>query len=142
MSNLSEEEIIKHIRERIDTCNGWGQCVFVIKEIQGLLDRYNNLKQIEKEHQKLNGELREELNREKEKNKELQNELLEKDLHIDGLKEDRRIAIEEIQEKNYVSKDKVIECLDDIIDYFDNPSIPDEDNQFLEKKKKELLEEE
>lgn len=65
---LSEEEIIKHIRERIDTCNGWGQCVFVIKEIQGLLDRYNNLKQIEKEHQKLNGELREELEKEKEKN--------------------------------------------------------------------------
>lgn len=44
-------------------------------------------------------------------------------------------------DENYVSKDKVIECLDDIIDYFDNPSISDEDNQFLEKKKKELLEE-
>lgn len=50
-----------------------------------------------------------ELGKEKERNEELEMRLLEKDLYIDGLKEDRRIAIEEIQEEYYISKDKIKE---------------------------------
>ena len=38
---------------------------------------------------------------------ELRNEVMEKELMIDGMKEDRRIAVEEIQEQYYVSKDKI-----------------------------------
>ena len=38
---------------------------------------------------------------------ELRNEVMEKELIIDGMKEDRRIAVEEIQEQYYVSKDKI-----------------------------------
>lgn len=50
---------------------------------------------------------------EKEKNEELEMRLLEKDLYIDGLKEDRRIAIEEIQEEYYISKDKIKEKIEE-----------------------------
>lgn len=38
---------------------------------------------------------------------ELKNEVMEKELIIDGMKEDRRIAVEEIQEQYYISKDKI-----------------------------------
>ena len=38
---------------------------------------------------------------------ELKNEVMEKELIIDGMKEDRRIAVEEIQEQYYVSNDKI-----------------------------------
>ena len=38
---------------------------------------------------------------------ELRNAVMEKELIIDGMKEDRRIAVEEIQEQYYVSKDKI-----------------------------------
>lgn len=42
---------------------------------------------------------------------ELRNEVMEKELIIDGMKEDRRIAVEEIQEQYYISKDKIKEIL-------------------------------
>ena len=38
---------------------------------------------------------------------ELKNEVMEKELIIVGMKEDRRIAVEEIQEQYYISKDKI-----------------------------------
>lgn len=41
--------------------------------------------------------------------KELEDEVMKKELLIDGMKEERRIAIEEIQEQYYVSKDKIKE---------------------------------
>ena len=37
---------------------------------------------------------------------ELRNEVMEKELMIDGMKEDRRIAVEEIQEQYFVSKEE------------------------------------
>ena len=37
---------------------------------------------------------------------ELTNEVMEKELIIDGMKEDRRIAVEEIQEQYFVSKEE------------------------------------
>lgn len=42
---------------------------------------------------------------------ELKNEIMEKELLIDGMKEDRRIAVEEIQEQYFISKDKIKEIL-------------------------------
>ena len=53
-------------------------------------------------------------NKEKEKNKKLEIELMEQELFIDGLKEDRRIAVEEIQEQYYVSKDKIREKIKEL----------------------------
>ncbi len=43
---------------------------------------------------------------------ELKNEIMEKELLIDGMKEDRRIAVEEIQEQYFISKDKIKEILE------------------------------
>lgn len=89
--------------------------------IQGLLDLYQAEKENNKELDRENQALYESINcddntmlaklyqKEKEKNKELEMQLLEKDLYIDGLKEDRRIAIKEIQEEYYISKDKIKE---------------------------------
>ena len=42
---------------------------------------------------------------------ELKNEIMEKELIIDGMKEDRRIAVEEIKEQYFISKDKIKEIL-------------------------------
>jgi len=47
---------------------------------------------------------------------ELKNEVMEKELIIDGMKEDRRIAVEEIQEQYYVSKDKIKEKIEEVKD--------------------------
>ena len=69
----------------------------------------------------------------------LEQELMEKELMIDGLKEDRRIAAEEIQEQYYISKDKVKIALQDIEDYFDRLNVPDEDIEFIQSIKNELL---
>lgn len=71
----------------------------------------------------------------------LEQELMEKELMIDGLKEDRRIAAEEIQEQYYISKDKVKIALQDIEDYFDRLNVPDEDIEFIQSIKNELLKE-
>lgn len=50
---------------------------------------------------------------------ELKNEIMEKELIIDGMKEDRRIAVEEIQEQYYVSKDKIKAKIEEIKKYKD-----------------------
>lgn len=65
------------------------------------------LKEIEKSHKEENGKLRVELEQEKARNEKLQYKIDEKELIIDGMKEDRRIAIEEIREEYYISKDKI-----------------------------------
>lgn len=61
-----------------------------------------------------------------EKNKELEMQLLEKDLYIDGLKEDRRIAIEEIQEEYYSSKDKIKEKIEEYEDILQSSIIKED----------------
>jgi hypothetical protein len=55
---------------------------------------------------------------------ELKNEVMEKELIIDGMKEDRRIAVEEIQEQYYISKDKIKAKIEEV-DKDENASIPD-----------------
>lgn len=101
MSKLSEEEIIKILKHVIEPADIEHMSFYEIYEnyvplpklneaIQGLLDLYQ---------------------KEKEKREKLEIKLMEQDLFIDGLKEDRRIAVEEIQEQYYVSKDKIRELL-------------------------------
>lgn len=97
---MSEEEIKDIIKDflelrEIHSTDGLRKSYLSIykEAIQGLLDLYN---------------------KEKEKNEELKMKLLEKDFHIDGLKEDRRIAIEEIQEQYFISKDKIKEKIEEI----------------------------
>ena len=43
---------------------------------------------------------------------------------------------------DYISKDKIKDCLDDIEDYFENVSVPYEDIEFIKEKRKDLLKEE
>jgi hypothetical protein len=43
---------------------------------------------------------------------------------------------------NYISKDKIKDCLEDIEDYFENVSVPKEDIEFIKEKRKDLLKEE
>lgn len=44
-------------------------------------------------------------------------------------------------DENYIPKQKVKEALDDIYDYFERLNGPDEDIEYIESKRKELLEE-
>ena len=48
----------------------------------------------------------------------------------------------EITFKNFVSKDKIKDCLDDIENYFENVSVPYEDIEFIKEKRNDLLKEE
>ena len=49
----------------------------------------------------------------------------------------RKILAEE-----YIHKDKIKDCLEDIEDYFENVSVPKEDIEFIKEKRKDLLKEE
>lgn len=79
----------------------------ILNLIENQQKELNNIKKIEKSHQEENGKLRVELEQEKARNEKLQYKIDEKELIIDGMKEDRRIAIEEIREEYYISKDKI-----------------------------------
>lgn len=56
---------------------------------------------------------------------------LEKDLLIDGFKEERRIAIEEIREENFISKDKIKEKIEELKGFI-NDCIISEKGKFCE----------
>ena len=110
---MSEEEIIQEIRDNITDNEGKYMLCDALEDIiknnnkkydiqiivSGLLDLYKA---------------------EKEKNKKIEEKIMQQDLMIDGLKENRRIAVEEIQEQYYVSKDKIKEIIDkiDAEDYY------------------------
>ena len=53
------------------------------------------------------------IEKQKKEIEELKMKLWKKELIIDGMKEDRRIAVEEIQEQYYVSKDKIREKIEE-----------------------------
>lgn len=93
-----------------------------INAIEHLLSDYTRQKQINKEHQKINGELR-------EKVKELEEENLI-----------QRKQIMSIFDRGYISKQVVKEGLEDIEDYFDRLNGPDEDIEYIKQIKQELLE--
>lgn len=94
----------------------------LIEKQQAELDSYNNLKQIEQEHKKINGELREELKRERETSHFLQSQLDIANANIIHLK----IAKEESEEllENSVSKDKIREKIEEVKS-LENASIAD-----------------
>lgn len=139
MNKLSEE-IIKNANEMIYNAECWIDdeeytgaeerewAEFEKKTIKGLLDLYN---------------------KEKEKNKKLEDELMEKELIIDGMKEDRRIAIEEIQEHYFISKNKIREKIEEKLNCYksyEGLEIYKKDNYkeiviLLEQLKQEILEE-
>lgn len=52
------------------------------------------------------------IEKQQKETEELKNEIMEKELIIDGMKEDRRIAVEEIKEQYFISKDKIKEILE------------------------------
>lgn len=54
-----------------------------------------------------------------------------------------KLAKEEVEEllECSISKQKVKDVLDDIYDYFERLNVPDEDIEYIESKRKELLEE-
>lgn len=103
---MSEEEIINNIRASIT----YNENIYLLCDsLEDIIK--NNNKQYD--IQLIVTGLLDLYNKEKEKNKELQIKLMEQDLFIDGLKEDRRIAVEEIQEQFFVSKDKLKKVADD-----------------------------
>ena len=133
-----------------------------------ILSDYTRQKQINEEHQKINGELRQSINTvEKEKadwikayqeEKDSQFELLKRiqelEEEIAMLKKASNIAkevnIEDVTYvinksckefmSNYIPKQAVIEALEDIKDYFDRLNGPDEDIEYIRQVKEELLE--
>lgn len=92
------------------------------KQLENQLKEYNEIKETFRKYCVMYNDtlydgcckMKDEIDELKEKNKELEMQLLEKDLHIDGLKEARRIAIEEIQEEYYISKDKIKEKIEEL----------------------------
>lgn len=96
MSNLSETE--KKVVENLKN------------EYKKMIDNENILFPLYKWQTKIVIELIDKLQKENEElkeNKELKNEVAEKELIIIGMKEDRRIAVEEVQEQYFISKDKI-----------------------------------
>ena len=93
-----------------------------IKENYVSKDSYTNLKQIEQEHKKINGELREELKKRKRNIAFLQSQLDIANANIIHLK----IAKEEAEEllENSVSKDKIREKIEEVKS-IENASIAD-----------------
>lgn len=83
----------------------------------------------------------------KEKIRELEEENMEKDLEKIGIQQDTEANMKEIIEKYYTANEKCIprqkvkDVLDDIYDYFERLNVPDEDIEYIESKRKELLEE-
>lgn len=71
MNEKNKTDKLQRLIDRCDKCD-LAECINCeiswteVQALKGLLDKYNNLKQIEEEHRKLNGELRVELEKEKE----------------------------------------------------------------------------
>ena len=123
------------------------------KAIYNILSDYTRQKQINEEHQKINGELREKVKKIEEqleiansKIQELEEENMQKNLEIIGTKEYTEANMKEIIEKYYTAnedcilKQKVKQGLEDIEDYFERLNGPDEDIDYIRQVKQELLE--
>ena len=52
------------------------------------------------------------------------------------------IKLEDLIKNDYIHKKKIRDCLEDIEDYFENVSVPEEDIEFIKEKRKDLLKEE
>ena len=82
-----EKEALRNIKSEYETCDHYSSDLIIELDDAEIL-----LNLIDKQSKEI---------------EELKNEVMEKELIIDGMKEDRRIAVEEIQEQYYVSKDKL-----------------------------------
>ena len=159
---LSEEEM-----RAIDFLKGvcTDDCVnkeFVVKPILYLIENQqkelNSLKEIEQLHQEENGKLRVELEQYKllEANIDKANRIIAENKFDEGLygllmqEKEKNKELKKYEEaykllsyalNNYISKDKIKAEMEDIIDYFEYANATSEDMEFLEKKKKEILEE-
>ena len=119
--NVANIEIIKNFIFELKSFGLNKDTLEVANELENLLSDYTRQKQINEEHQKLNGELR-------EKVKELEEENLI-----------QRKQIMSIFDRGYISKQVVKEGLEDIEDYFDRLNGPDEDIEYIKQIKQELL---
>lgn len=97
-------------------------------------------KQINEEHQKINGALRERVKELEEENAMLRksNNIAE-NVNIDNVTEVMNKSYEEFM-SNYIPKQAAIEALEDIEDYFERLNGPDEDIDYIRQVKQELLE--
>lgn len=124
--------------------------------LENLLSDYTRQKQINEEHQKINGELREKVKKIEEQleiaNSKIQeleeeNAMLRKsnniaeNVNIDDVTQVINNSYEEFM-SNYIPKQKVKQGLEDIEDYFDRLNGPDEDIEYIRHVKQEILEEE
>lgn len=113
-----------------------------IQCIENILSDYRRQKEMNEEHQKINGELREkvkELEEEKALLKKASN--IAKEVNIEDVTDVINESCKEFM-SNYIPKQAVIEALEDIEDYFDRLNGPDEDIEYIRQVKNELLGEE
>lgn len=132
MKENSIEEDIKNLSEIIELCeeeiNNNDENVSAIldltdlKSLRNLIKEYKNLKEIEENHRKENGELRERVKELEEENKKIkiekisylkelqdrENKIMEKDLEIIGAEEYTKASMGEIIEHYYIANEKCI----------------------------------
>ena len=168
MSNKTSDKNVANIEDDVDelksimnlrTDSGFAysqkNTLSLQKAIKNVLADYTRQKEMNEEHQKINGELREKVKELEEKNKHLSNTSDYETISLEctNLEEQLEIAnnrIQELEEENYVrkiqiyeksiAKEKVIEAFEDIEDYFDRLNGPDEDMDYIRQVKQELLE--
>ncbi len=109
------------------------------KAIKNVLTDYTRQKQINEEHQKINGKLRERVKELEEENAMLKKASnIAKDVNIEDVTDVINKSCKEFM-SNYIPKQAVIEALEDIEDYFDRLNGPDEDIEYIRQVKQELL---
>ena len=110
-----------------------------INAIEHLINDYTRQKQINEEHQKINGKLRERVKELEEENAMLKKASnIAKDVNIEDVTDVINKSCKEFM-SNYIPKQAVIEALEDIEDYFDRLNGPDEDIEYIRQVKQELL---
>lgn len=128
--NEEEKKAIKEVEHFKELTRYWQEEEYEEKEIAGYITIILNL--IEKQAKEI---------------EKLEQNNIDKDFIIDGLREERRLAAEEIQEHYFVSKDEIQEKIEEINDEFNYRNSYEEDFNykygevyaFAEEKLKELL---
>lgn len=98
--------------------------------IETLLLAYEKEKEKNKELDKINYRVNKNLLETAEEIEELRNEVMEKELIIAGMKEDRRIAVEEIQEQYYISKDKIKAKIEELDKAYEDSKNEDGESEY------------
>lgn len=163
--NVANIEIIKNFIFELKSFGLNKDTLEVANELENLLSDYTRQKQINEEHQRINGELREKVKELEEKNEHLSNtsdyETISLEcIHLEEQLEIEKSRIQELEEENAskqkaydecyceykhykqfesIPKQVVKEGLEDIEDYFDRLNGPDEDIEYIKQIKQELL---